>query len=112
MCKYVGAACFIANTFAVTKRKSFRLNVMHVMSERVEAALERENVIVDWTRQSVLSAFEQHSVMFEKRGDMVCRTESSDKYFDNSFMDSEFNCGLSQSLVKKMQEAISSYATS
>ena len=109
MCMYVDSACFIANAFAVTERKSFSLPEMRVMTSEVQDALQDENVVVDWTRQSVLSAFEYHSSMFVKYQDEVCRAEDADKYFNPDFMKDEFNCGLPESVIARMQKAIRSH---
>ena len=109
MCKCVDSACFIANTFAVTKSRSLALIGMRSMVEEVENALQDKNVVIDWTRDSVLSAFEYHSLMFEKHRDKIYRTNDSAKYFQSKFMKQAFNCGLDEELVGTMQKAIRLY---
>lgn len=109
MCMYLDSACFIANAFAVTKRKSFSLPEMRIMTSEVQDALQDQNVVVDWTRQSVLSAFEYHSAMFVKERDEVCRADGADEFFTPEFMRNEFNCGLPETVVKRMQTTIQSH---
>lgn len=112
MCEYIGSACLIANAFASSTKKSFALVELRFMAEKVESALASKNVVIDWTRNSVLSAFECHPAMFMKHQNEVYRSDNSAKYFTDDFMNLEFNCGLNVDVVQLMQKTIHSYIDS
>jgi hypothetical protein len=107
MCDFIDSACLMANVFLTCKdRNSFRLREVRRIGDAVEARLKHRNVMVMWTRPSVLAAFHDYSDMFVKHDRQVFRVESSQDLFSSDFIDAEFNFKLPQSVVSEMKDAI------
>ncbi len=107
MCDFIESACLMANLFVTCKeRKSFRLHDVRTIGDEVEKRLRDQNVMVLWTRPSLLAAMHDYSDMFIMRGREVIRSEASEDLFTDDFVDEEFNSRLPASVVSGMREVI------
>lgn len=107
MCDFIDSACLMANVFLTCKnRESFRLREVRQIGDAVENHLKNRNVMVMWTRPSVLAAFHDYSDMFVKHDREVYKVESSQDLFSPDFIDAEFNFKLPQPIVSEMRQAI------
>ena len=97
----------MANVFLACKdRTSFPLREVRRIGDAVETRLKQHNVLVLWTRPSVLAALHDYSDMFVKHDREVHRAEASRDLFSEDFIDAEFNFQLSGDIVAEMRKAI------
>lgn len=107
MCDFIESACLMANLFVTCKdRKSFRLHDIRTIGDEIEKRLRDRNVMVLWTRPSVLAAMHDYADMFVMRDREVIRTEDSDDMFTDEFVDAEFNFSLPDAVVSDMRRVI------
>ena len=104
MCKCIEPAFFMANAFVVCpERTSFELTDMRRMRDDVATALKDENVVIDWTRDSVMAALYYYRDLFRKTGTAV---EWVPVDRDADYVKEELGAGLSGTLMEKVSNAI------
>ena len=109
MCDVINSACLMANVFSQhSDSETFELRQFRAISITVQSKLQSLNVMVEWTRPSVMGAFECYSDMFVKKHGSVHRAAGSKELFSDDFVKEEFNAELSEEIVDGMKTAISS----
>jgi len=104
MCKCIEPALFMASVFVVCPdKRSFELTDMRRIRDDVATALQDENVVIDWTRDSVMAAFYYYRDLFRK-ADSAVEWVAADR--DEGYVRDELGAGLPGSLVAKLRDAI------
>ena len=107
MCQMINAACLMANVFDVcTTREVFPLSDMGRIGDRVEGALRNRNVAVDWTRPSVMEAFDLYSDLFVMGNGQVRKSPRFAVFSASRFIADEFNHSLPDDVVQTMRQTI------
>lgn len=96
MCNYLDPACFMANVFTASSAENLDFGKLRSLRDRVTAEMADKEVIIDWTRDAVMSVFDFYPELFEKEGRTVhwkgCRAKeelknSFDYGFEDDFID-------------------------
>ena len=104
----VDSACLLANAFFVSNcMNEFEMKDLYNVSRKLAKALKSWNVIVDWTRPTLISALEDYGDMFQIQEGRVCRAPESEEWFTEDFIEGEFNYSFSPEVVAKMRTVIS-----
>lgn len=107
MCDYVDAACLMANLVSECRdAASFRISDLGRIRLRVEAALQDENAIIEWTRGSLLAAMYDYCDLFEKQDETISISAKARLLLTEDFVNAEFNTSLSPAVTRKMRGAI------
>ncbi len=103
MCKYLDSACFLTNVFAVCESESsMDFAKLREVRDHVTHRLEAQNVVIEWTRTSVMGALESYSNLFDTRGNEVVWRGSKDREDVKRSFDARF----SESFVGALRDAI------
>lgn len=73
MCQYLDPACFMANVFAEcnTRTTTMTFTALRQVRDQVTVKLSAQNVVIEWTRDAVLSALERYPNLFTSTGPEV-----------------------------------------
>lgn len=103
MCEHIDAEFVLANYFL---RSSEPLTFGRL--RRIRNAIESEvaDVYVDVSTPSLASAVELHPRMFRWLGDSIASAEDLGAWFNERYVESNFNCRLNDSVRTKALQAI------
>ena len=112
MCQYLDSACFMANVFAACRdRSSITFTVLRKVRDDVANRLADQNVVIEWTRDSVMGALERYPNLFTSTGPEVTWLKSAEDVetvtgsFDAKFSDA-FRGELRQAIHEVCKEVV------
>jgi hypothetical protein len=85
---------------------SFHIPELGRIRLKVEAALQGENAIIEWTRGSLLAAMYDYCDFFAKQDETISISPKARRLLTEDFVNAEFNTSLSPDVTRKMRGAI------
>jgi len=112
MCKYLDPAAFMVFVFANASEdvQSLSFRDLRKIRDQVSSSLEDQNVFIEWTRNSVLSAVECFHDVF-KRKDAKVVWHGSDKNYARESFSVDFPEEFGEKLDHAIKDALESVLT-
>jgi hypothetical protein len=103
MCRYLDPACFMANVFtACASSSTMDFVTLRKVRDHVVYKLAAQDVVIEWTRESVFGALECYSDLFSAEDGTVKWMGSEDREAVKTCFDSQFT----PDFVVSLQDAI------